>query len=49
MANAWGELSWSIGSWGQQNDVSVSLTGQQLNNAQVMLVYPQKLMRVGED
>jgi hypothetical protein len=19
MANAWGELSWSIGSWGQQN------------------------------
>jgi hypothetical protein len=34
MANAWGELSWSIGSWGQQNDVSVSLTGQQLNNAQ---------------
>jgi 4-aminobutyrate aminotransferase-like enzyme len=34
MANAWGELSWSTGSWGQQNDVSVSLTGQQLNNAQ---------------
>jgi hypothetical protein len=33
MANAWGELSWSTGSWGQQNDVSVSLTGQQLNNA----------------
>jgi hypothetical protein len=34
MANAWGELSWNTGSWGQQNDVSVSLTGQQLNNAQ---------------
>jgi hypothetical protein len=34
MANAWGELSWSIGSWGQQNDVSVSLTGQQLKIAQ---------------
>jgi hypothetical protein len=28
MANAWGELSWSTGSWGQQNNVSVSLTGQ---------------------
>jgi hypothetical protein len=27
MANAWGELSWNVGSWGQQNNVSVSLTG----------------------
>jgi hypothetical protein len=34
MANAWGELSWSTGSWGQQNDVSVLLTGQQVNCAQ---------------
>jgi hypothetical protein len=34
MANAWGELSWSTGSWGEQNNISVSLTGQQLNNAQ---------------
>jgi len=34
MANAWGELSWSTGSWGLQNDVSVSLTGQQINCAQ---------------
>jgi hypothetical protein len=34
MANAWGELSWSTGSWGQQNNVSVLLTGQQVNCAQ---------------
>ena len=34
MANTWGELSWSTGSWGEQNDVSVSLTGQQVNCAQ---------------
>ena len=34
MANTWGELSWSTGSWGEQNDISVSLTGQQLNCAQ---------------
>ena len=34
MANTWGELSWSTGSWGQQNDVSVLLTGQQVNCAQ---------------
>ena len=31
MANAWGELSWNIGSWGEQNDGSVSLTGLQVN------------------
>ena len=34
MANAWGELSWSQGSWGEQNDISVSLTGLQVNCAQ---------------
>jgi len=34
MANAWGELSWSTGSWGEQNDISVSLTGQQVSCAQ---------------
>jgi hypothetical protein len=34
MANAWGELSWSQGSWGEQNNVSVSLTGLQVNCAQ---------------
>lgn len=34
MANAWGELSWSIGSFGEQNDTSVTLTGQQVNSAQ---------------
>ena len=27
MANTWGELSWSTGSWGLQNDISVQLTG----------------------
>ena len=27
MANTWGELSWSKGSWGLQNDISVQLTG----------------------
>ena len=31
MANAWGELSWSQGSWGEQNNGSVSLTGLQVN------------------
>ena len=30
MANTWGELSWNIGSWGQQNDVSVTATGASL-------------------
>jgi len=30
MANAWGELSWNIGSWGQQNDASVDVTGASL-------------------
>jgi hypothetical protein len=34
MANAWGELSWNQGSWGEQNNVSVSLTGLQVNCAQ---------------
>jgi hypothetical protein len=34
MANAWGELSWSQGSWGEQNNVSVSLTGLQVNCVQ---------------
>ena len=34
MANTWGELSWSTGSWGLQNDVSLSLTGQQVSCAQ---------------
>jgi hypothetical protein len=34
MANAWSELSWSQGSWGEQNNVSVSLTGLQVNCAQ---------------
>lgn len=34
MANTWGTLSWNTGSWGQQNDVSVTLTGQQLSSAQ---------------
>ena len=30
MANSWGELSWSVGPWGQQNDGSASLTGIEL-------------------
>jgi len=34
MANTWGTLSWNTGSWGQQNDISVTLTGQQLSSAQ---------------
>jgi hypothetical protein len=34
MANAWGELSWNTGSWGEQNNVSVSLTGLQVNCVQ---------------
>jgi hypothetical protein len=28
MANAWGELSWNTGTWGDQNNVSVTLTAQ---------------------
>jgi hypothetical protein len=31
MANSWGELSWSIGTWGLQNDSLAQLTGFQLN------------------
>lgn len=27
MANSWGELSWSTGAWGEQNDITASLTG----------------------
>jgi len=27
MANAWGELSWNAGNWGEQNDITVSVTG----------------------
>jgi hypothetical protein len=27
MANAWGELSWNAGNWGNQNDVTISVTG----------------------
>jgi hypothetical protein len=27
MANAWGELSWNAGNWGDQNNVTVSVTG----------------------
>jgi len=30
MANSWGELGWSVGPWGQQNDGSASLTGNNL-------------------
>jgi len=33
MANTWGELSWSAGSWGEQNDISISLIGQQVSCA----------------
>jgi len=34
MANsAWGELNWSAGTFGGQNDVTVSVTGEQLVNA----------------
>lgn len=31
MANTWGELSWNIGAWGNQNDVNVTLSGQGLS------------------
>ena len=31
MANAWGELSWNVGQWGNQNDVNVTLSGQGLS------------------
>ena len=34
MANAWGELTWGIGSWGLQNDVTISLTGNSLTTSQ---------------
>jgi hypothetical protein len=27
MANAWGELSWNAGNWGDQNNATVSVTG----------------------
>jgi hypothetical protein len=27
MANAWGELSWNTGSWGEQGNATVALTG----------------------
>ena len=27
MANAWGELSWNAGNWGNQNDVTITVTG----------------------
>jgi len=27
MANTWGELSWNAGNWGEQNDITVSVTG----------------------
>jgi hypothetical protein len=29
MANAWGELSWNAGNFGDQNNVTVSVTGVQ--------------------
>jgi hypothetical protein len=31
MANTWGELGWSVGQWGLQNDATVALTGFGLN------------------
>jgi hypothetical protein len=31
MANAWGELSWNAGQWGDQNNVNVTLSGQGLS------------------
>jgi|DEB0MinimDraft_3_1074331.scaffolds.fasta_scaffold03299_4 hypothetical protein len=31
MANAWGELSWNSGQWGDQNNVNVTLSGQELS------------------
>ena len=34
MANAWGELSWNAGLWGQQSNAIVPLTGLQLNTSQ---------------
>jgi hypothetical protein len=27
MANAWGELSWNAGNWGNQNDATITVTG----------------------
>ena len=27
MANAWGELSWNTGPWGEQGNATVALTG----------------------
>jgi hypothetical protein len=32
MANAWGELSWNAGNWGDQNNVTVSVTGNPLSS-----------------
>ena len=34
MANAWGELSWNAGQWGDQSNVNITVTGQQLSCAQ---------------
>jgi hypothetical protein len=34
MANAWGELSWNAGNWGDQNNVTVSVTGFENSIAQ---------------
>ena len=31
MANAWGELSWNAGQWGDQNNVNVTVSGQGLS------------------
>ena len=33
MANTWGELSWGLGAFGEQNDISVSLTGIELTSS----------------
>jgi hypothetical protein len=33
MANTWGALSWNSGNWGDQNNVTLSVTGIQLNSA----------------
>jgi hypothetical protein len=42
MANAWGELSWNAGNWGDQNNATVFVTGFEnsiaLNSVDLILI-----------
>jgi hypothetical protein len=39
MANAWGELTWNAGLWGQQDDITVALDGFGLNISEGQAAY----------